>query len=88
MNIMRFKISQRDTFLIGYHFDGRYVIDTNKSKNGLGFMLYLDSIDDIEDAINLDSNLEIWFDIASVFKWNEIWEVNPNLQEYYKLVSE
>lgn len=30
--------------LIGYHFDGRYVIDTNKSKKGLGYMLYLDSI--------------------------------------------
>lgn len=45
--------------LIGYHFDGRYVIDTNKSKKGLGYILYLDSIDNIEDAINLDSNFEI-----------------------------
>lgn len=51
-------------------------------------MLYLDSIDDIEDAINLDSNFEIWFDMLVSLNGTKYWEVNPNLQEYYKLVSE
>ncbi|CAN2249280.1 Knr4/Smi1-like domain-containing protein [Bacillus subtilis] len=64
--------------LIGYHYDGRYVIDTNKSKNGLGYMLYLDSIDDIEDAVNLNSNFEIWFDTLVSFNGTKYWEVSPN----------
>lgn len=51
-------------------------------------MLYLDSIDDIEDTINLDSNFEIWFDMLVSSNGTKYWEVNPNLQEYYKLVSE
>lgn len=51
-------------------------------------MLYLDSIDDIEDAINLNSNFEIWFDMLVSSNRTKYWEVNPNLQEYYKLVSE
>ncbi|MCU4668674.1 SMI1/KNR4 family protein [Bacillus paralicheniformis] len=74
--------------LIGYHFDGRYVIDTSKSRNGLGYMLYLDSIDAIEDAVNLDSNFEIWFDMLVSSNGTKYWEVSPNIQEYYKLVSE
>lgn len=74
--------------LIGYHFDGRYVIDTSKSRNGLGYMLYLDSIDAIEDAVNLDSNFEIWFDMLVSSNGTKYWEVSPNIQKYYKLVSE
>ncbi len=35
-------------------------IRTHKSRNGLEYMLYLDSIDDFEDAVNLDSNFEIY----------------------------
>ncbi|AMA52574.1 hypothetical protein AN935_09855 [Bacillus inaquosorum] len=62
--------------LIGYHYDGRYVIDTNKK--GLGYMLYLDSIDDIEDAVNLDSNFEIWFDTLVSLNGTKYWEVSPN----------
>ncbi|AWM17204.1 SMI1/KNR4 family protein [Bacillus subtilis] len=64
--------------LIEYHYDGRYVIDTNKSRNGLGYMLYLDSIDDIEDAVNLDSNFEIWFDTLVSSNGTKYWEVSPN----------
>lgn len=62
----------------GYHYDGRYVIDTNKTRNGLGYMLYLDSIDDIEDAVNLDSNFEIWFDTLVSSNGTKYWEVSPN----------
>lgn len=41
-------------------------------------MLYLDSIDDIEDAVNLDSNFEIWFDTSVSFNGTKYWEVSPN----------
>ncbi len=51
-------------------------------------MLYLDSIDDIEDAVNLDSNFEIWFDMLVSSNGTKYWEVSPNIQEYYKHVSE
>lgn len=60
--------------LIGYHYDGRYVIDTNRSRKGLDYMLYLDSIDNIEDAVNLDSNFEIWFDMLVSFNGTKYWE--------------
>ncbi|MEG7378064.1 SMI1/KNR4 family protein [Bacillus subtilis] len=60
--------------LIRYHYDGRYVIDTNKSRKGLDYMLYLDSIDNIEDAVNLDSNFEIWFDMLVSFNGTKYWE--------------
>lgn len=43
-------------------------------------MLYLDSIDDIEDAVNLDSNFEIWFDTLVSFNETKYWEVSPNNQ--------
>ncbi len=49
-------------------------------------MLYLDSIDDIEDAVNLDSNFEIWLDMLVSSNGTKYWEVNPNIQEYYKRV--
>ncbi len=41
-------------------------------------MLYLDSIDDIEDAVNLDSNFEIWFDTLVSVNGTKYWEVGPN----------
>ncbi len=37
-------------------------------------MLYLDSIDNIEDAVNLDSNFEIWFDMLVSFNGTKYWE--------------
>ncbi|AMR50656.1 hypothetical protein A1R12_09870 [Bacillus amyloliquefaciens] len=74
--------------LIGYHYDGRYVIDVNKSNKGLGYMLHLDSIDNIEDAVYLDSNFEIWFDMLVSSNGAKYWEVKPKIQEYYKYISE
>ncbi len=74
--------------LIGYHYDGRYVIDVNKSNKGLGYMLHLDSIDNIEDAVYLDSNFEIWFDMLVSSNEAKYWEVKPKIQEYYKYISE
>ncbi len=78
----------KEYVLIGYHYAGRYVVDTNKSNKGLGYMMYLDSIDDIEDAVYLDSNFEIWFDMLVASNGTKYWEVKPEIQGYYKYVSE
>lgn len=37
-------------------------------------MLYLDSFDNIEDAVNLDSNFEIWFDMLVSFNGTKYWK--------------
>ncbi len=51
-------------------------------------MLYLDSIDNIEDTVYLDSNFEIWFDMLVSSNGTKYWEVKPKIKEYYKYVSE
>jgi hypothetical protein len=51
---MKQKTYQKSVFLIGYHFDGRYVIDSNRyGKGDLDYLFYLDSIDHFDEAVDL-----------------------------------
>ncbi|ASB89506.1 uncharacterized protein S101395_02999 [Bacillus sonorensis] len=69
--------------LIGYHFDGRYVIDTKRYHIGLDYMFYLDPIDPFEEAEDLGSNFEIWFDRLLSSNGNKFWELNRDIKKYY-----
>jgi len=73
-----------ECILIGYHFDGRYVIDTKRYRNGLDYMFYLDSIDSFEEAEDLGSNFEIWFDRLLSSNGVKYWEINRNVKDYYE----
>lgn len=73
-----------ECILIGYHFDGRYVIDTNRYSNGLDYMFFLDSIDSFEEAENLGSNFEIWFDRLLSSNGVKYWEINRDVKGYYE----
>lgn len=73
-----------ECILIGYHFDGRYVIDTKRYHNGLDYMFYLDSIDPFEEAQDLSSNFEIWFDRLLSSNGSKYWELNQDVKGYYE----
>ncbi|CAF1774001.1 hypothetical protein NRS6094_04084 [Bacillus subtilis] len=76
-------------FLIGYHFDGRYVIDSNRYEKGdLNYLFYLDSIDHFDEAVDLKANFEIWFDRLLSSNGNKYWEVERDVKAYYENIDE
>ncbi|WFE12460.1 SMI1/KNR4 family protein [Bacillus atrophaeus] len=75
-------------FLIGYHFVGRYVIDSNRYENGdLDYLFYLDSIDHFDEAEDLKSNFEIWFDRLLSSNGTKYWELERDVKAYYKNIN-
>ncbi|UJE03957.1 SMI1/KNR4 family protein [Bacillus subtilis] len=71
-------------FLIGYHFDGRYVIDTQRYEKGLDFMFYLDAIDHFDEAIEVAPSFEIWLDRLVCSNGFKYWEINKDVKLYYE----
>lgn len=74
---------------VGYHFDGRYVLDSNRYEKGdLDYLFYLDSIDHFDEAVDLKANFEIWFDRLLSSNGNKYWEVERNIKAYYENIDE
>ncbi|KXJ36487.1 hypothetical protein AX282_04515 [Bacillus spizizenii] len=75
-------------FLIGYHFDSRYVIDLNRYEKGdSDYLFYLDSIDHFDEAVDLKANFEIWFDRLLSSNGNKYWELERDAKAYYKNIN-